>query len=292
MNFPLTAFEVWKYLITLSYKEEVSSWSLKEVMDCLDEEDSLRGKIGQYRGFYFLKNRQELVAERIIREKISSQKLKKVFRATRFIRMVPFLRMVAVTGRVAMRNAKTESDLDLFVVFQSGRMFTGRLLLTVLTHIMGKRRHGERINDRLCLNYFATEDGLEVVDKDLFASSEYSFILPVFDLGVFEKFQEANRWIEYYRPNFSFPSLPPFRSVRDNLLSKKLRGIGEKLWGWNFLEKALGRWQLGRIAKDPRTKREGSRIIANEKTLLFLPVPQGPIIWERFSEKIGNLSRT
>lgn len=173
-NFPLTSFEIWKYLIA------EKSFALGEVVEKLDSEE-LKGKIEGYRGFYFLAGRKELVGRRIQNDKNSVAKFKIAEKATKWLRFVPFVRMIAVTGTLAMKNCEKDSDIDLFVVLEKGRIFTGRLLVTGLVHLLRKRRYGKKIKNRICLNYFVATDRLEIQRKDLFAANEYSFIYPIFD---------------------------------------------------------------------------------------------------------------
>ena len=55
LSFPLTSFEVWKYLLA------ENSCTLGEIVETL-ESDELKNRIEEFRGFYFLKGRKDLVA--------------------------------------------------------------------------------------------------------------------------------------------------------------------------------------------------------------------------------------
>lgn len=288
LDYPMTAFEVWKYLIR---NQETGNIDQKEKNNLLDiisylEKDDLKKFIEEYRGFYFLKGRKNLVEKRLENNKISEEKLKIIRRVVWFLRLVPFMRMAAITGRVAMKNAEKSSDLDLLIVLKHGRIFTGRFLVTLATHLLGKRRYGKKIKDRICLNYFITTKSLEISNKDLFASAEYFFARPVFGFKVFRKFQMKNDWIKKYRPNYSVSELAERCLVKDNFFSKKIRKAGEKLFEFNFVESMLKKWQLARIAKDPRTHKAGSMVETGDEALIFLPKPQGPEVFEKFQEKI------
>jgi len=52
------------------------------------------------------------------------------------------------------------------------------------------------------------------------------------------------------------------------------------------LENFLQKWQLQRIAQDPRTHTRDSLIVANDEMLIFLPNPQSPRIFDKFQEKM------
>ncbi len=307
LDYPMTAFEIWKYLLTISLampdlaKPDNSQFpipnenadsrkcSLIEVIGELEKED-LKKIIEEYCGFYFLKGRQELVSKRLENNKISEEKLKIIRRVVWFLRFVPFMRMAAITGRVAMKNAEKSSDLDLLIVLKHRRIFTGRILTTFLVHFLGKRRYGKKIKDRICLNYFITTKSPEISSQDLFSSSEYFFARPVFGFKVFRKFQIKNGWIKNYRPNYSLSDLAETCLVKDSFFSKKIRKAGEKIFGFKVLENMLKNWQMKRIAKDPRTHQAGSMVEANDNALIFLPEPQGPEVFERFQGKLEELA--
>jgi predicted nucleotidyltransferase len=301
LDYPLTAFEIWKYLINSRYnveslpageagiKYEEEKYSLYEIIKTLDSEE-LKKYIEEYRGFYFLKGRKELVEARIARSKISEVKYKIIRKIVRFLKYAPFLRMIAVTGRVAMKNAGAKSDLDLLIAIKDGRIFTGRFFVTLISQLLGKRRHGEKITGRACLKYFMTDKDLKVKLKDLFSSSEYSFIFPIYNFPVFKKFQQSNLWIRDYRSNFEPDAILNQKMVYDNFLSENIRKIMETVLDSDFLEKWMKKWQMGRIAKDPRTHQQGSAVTASDENLIFLPDPQGPRIYEKYQEKLKTLS--
>jgi len=141
LNYPLTSFEVWKYLIA------ENSCGLGDVVEALEKRD-IEKYIEEFQGFYFLRGRKELVERRIQNDKNSILKYKIAERVVKWLRFVPFVRMIAVTGTLGMKNCEKDSDIDFFVVLKKGRIFTGRLLVTSLVHILGKRRYGNKIKNK------------------------------------------------------------------------------------------------------------------------------------------------
>jgi hypothetical protein len=292
LDYPLTSFEIWKYLI--SYNTKHIAYSKKDEITLADvikelENDEIKKNLEEYQGFYFLKGRKELAKERKERNKISEKKFKIIKRAVWWLRFVPFIRTIAVTGRMAMKNADWKSDLDLFVVIKSGHIFTGRMLVTGLVHILGIRRYGKKIANRVCLNYFVTDESLEISLKDLFSSSEYSFIVPVFGWEVFRHFKEKNMWIKNYRINYIPQEGAGWKLVEDSFSSKLIRGAGELIFNIGFVENLFKKFQMNRITKDPRTYKTGSYVTANDRELVFLPEPQGPKIFSLFEEKLKKI---
>ena len=102
------------------------------------ESEELKKYIEEFRGFYFLKGRKDLVDRRIQCDKNSAVKFEIAQKAALWLKYVPFVRMIAVTGTLAMKNCEKNSDIDFFVVLEKGRIFTGRLLVTLIVHLLGK----------------------------------------------------------------------------------------------------------------------------------------------------------
>jgi hypothetical protein len=287
LDYPLTSFEIWKYLIRdrEANGDEQEKNNLRDIVREL-EKDELKKHFDEYRGFYFLRGRKSLIDQRIERNKISEKKFRTIKKVCWLIQFVPFVRMIAVTGAVAMKNADRKSDLDLMIALKGGKIFTGRVLVTALVHILGMRRHGRKITDRICLNYFITDQSLEISIKDLFSSSEYSFIVPVFGWECFRKFQEKNKWIKNFRENFQSDETAGWKIIEDSSFSKFMRKTGEAVLDFDFIEEILKKFQMKRILKDPRTLKSGSFVTANDNELIFLPDPQEPGIYEKFKEKM------
>lgn len=288
LDYPLTIFEMEKYLMRAEVKNPSAEekFDLAGIMSILEGKE-LKNLIEEYRGFYFLPNRQDLVAQRIQRNKISEKKIKIALKVIRCLRFVPFIRMAAITGRLAMKNAEEKSDLDLLIVIKKDKLFTGRFLVTALVHLMGQRRYAEKITNRICLNHFITDEFITAV-QSLFSANEYSFLLPVF--GNLSEFYAKNSWIKEFKPNF-YQDEESAKSIKDNIFSKLVRNFFEKILDWKFIEDILSKWQKEKIRKNPKTSQKGSVIICQETELAFWPnfENQETKIFEKFSQKLEAL---
>lgn len=300
LNFPLTSFEVWKYLLTANsdqgsvINKKIESFILGEIVEGLESEE-LKNYIEEFRGFYFLKSRKDLAERRIQCDKNSAVKFEIAEKAARWLKYVPFVRMVAVTGTLAMKNCEKGSDIDFFVVLEKGRIFTGRLLVTAVAHFWGQRRYGNKIKNRICLNYFTTTGNLEIQRKDIFAANEYSFIYPVYGFKVFQKFCEKNLdWIRKFKPNYECPELKPARYfVEVKPLQRTIQRFFENLinlfWG-DRIESWQKRHQIARIERNPLTVKPGAYIEYTDQNLIFLPEPQGVRLEEEWRRRVRNIA--
>lgn len=285
MDFPLTSFEIWKHLIEYDRVESVKAVLLHDVWDILHSEQ-LRGKIAEKNGLYFLPGRESLVESRIRRDKLSVQKLKRMRRLVGFLACVPYLRMIGATGSLSMKHGERGSDWDMFVVLRSGKIWMGRTLLTLFLHGIGKRRHDNKINNRACLNYYVTDDNLEIATKDLYSAHEYRYLIPMLSFGMFQIFELKNRWIKNYKPNFSLTTLSSLWTKEAGLNTVRVRDFLESAIDTLDLEGWLRSWQQKKIERNPKTHLEGSLVQANDRALVFLPSPRGPRVYEQFKERL------
>ncbi|MEK9151158.1 MAG: hypothetical protein AAB547_00835 [Patescibacteria group bacterium] len=286
-DMPLTVLEIWKHLMAQDSGDgHGEPCTLGDVARFLAA-GTLDAKIGGKNGFYFLRGREDLVAQRIRAEKLSVAKLKRMRRLARLLAYVPYLRMLGATGSLAMKHGERESDWDMFVVLRSGKIWTGRTLLTGFLHLIGKRRHGDRVRDRACLNYFVTDDNLEIGTKDMFSAHEYRFFIPLLNFRLFQVFELKNRWIRDYRSNFALTTLPSLWTVPESLWARRMQGALERVLGFLDIERWLASWQKEKIRRNPKTALEGSLIEAHDRALIFLPHPQGPRVFEKFKERLS-----
>lgn len=287
MDFPLTSFEIWKHLLEHDRERPMltESVTLYEVWDILHSEQ-LREKVSEKNGLYFLPGREALVEARVRRDKLSVQKLKRMRRLVAVLTFVPYLRMIGATGSLSMKHGDKGSDWDMFVVLRSGKIWIGRTILTLFLHVIGKRRHGQKISNRACLNYYVTDDNLEIATKDLYSAHEYRFLIPMLSFGMFQIFELKNRWIKSYQPNFTLTTLPSLWTRE-----KSQRALRVRTWLESFLDQIdlegwLRSWQAKKIAANPKTHLEGSLVEVSDQALVFLPSPRGPKVFEQFKERL------
>ena len=288
-EYPLTEFEVWKLLL-MSDGEGMSApdISFRMVEETL-EGSYLRKRLGRARGFVFLRGRDRLIALRLERQRIADRNIRGARRIASILRFFPFVRMVGLTGSLSMKNADRGSDWDFFFFLLSGYIWTGRATVTALLHLFGLRRHGNHIAHRACLNFWVTTRSLEIRLKDLFSSSEYFFIIPLFGEAVFRTFQQSNVWIRWFRPHFRVTRLPHVALLPDTSLARFSRMVGEILLAGLGLESVLRRVQKRKIAANPKTNTSEGIIEATDEALVFLPHPRGPKIFESFRHRMSDI---
>ncbi len=289
LEYPMTAFEAWKHLLIPDGVTNIPKASLRAVEQTLESLQS-RGSVEENFGFWALPCREGLVLDRIQREKRAVEKIKRAVKLIRRCSWIPFVRMIALTGSLSMKQGDRSSDWDLLVAMKSGAIWTGRFLLTFWLTALGQRRHGQHITDRACLNCYLADSSLEVPLKDVFSSHEYRFMYPVVGEETFRSFELVNRWMARYRPHFSPTVVSPLFLVSPKRWMRVLQTALEQLFVHRWLEKYLRRYQKQRIERNPKTQIPGGFILVSDEALVFLPEPKGPKVFDRFKESLSQNS--
>jgi predicted nucleotidyltransferase len=159
------------------------------------------------RGFYFLEGREGLIYKRLLRKRISAKKMKIAQRASEVLSFLPGIRMVAVTGSLAMQNSSEESDIDLMIVTNRGMLWTTRLFAYLLLFVFRfslRRPKDKNQKDKLCLNIWLDESDLtwSKKDRNLYTAHEIVQIVPLVNKDkTYEMFLRQNKWTLSYWPS-------------------------------------------------------------------------------------------
>ncbi len=207
-EYPLTATELWKYL----YHPELpaAERSLSRVIEALEQSERLRSQISVVEGFYCLKGREALIAERKRRNDRVDHQMRKAVRMVTWLRWFPWIRMIALISSLPMGNVKASSDIDLFIVAKKQYIWLTRLCAAGFLKVLRQRPDGDVSKDRFCLSFFVTEDALDLEPvsfgpDDIVFQYYVASILPIYDPdGLYSDLLKANRWLAKYLPNAQF----------------------------------------------------------------------------------------
>ena len=308
LDYPLTGFEIFKYLINPLHISKISKMEQNVEIEPLEninlinvlkilEENNLRFYINQKNGFYFLRGREEIIQTRIERQKISDQMWKKVKRVIKWLQFVPYIRMIAVSGSLAMYNAKQESDIDLLIVAQNKRIWTTRFLITLFLQVIGQRRHGKKTAGRFCLNHYITNKSLKISFPSLYNAQTYAHMVLILETesGIYNRFQFENRWITDYLTFYDLQKLDNQRKIKNNSLLRFIAKAKELILNTfigSILEKILGFFQKYHIKHHPLKNKKGGRILADDNQLEFHPLSPEAKILDKFNDTMLLLNLT
>lgn len=195
-DYPLTDREIWKFLIS---EKKVSIEKIHEELKQGNLSVDSEGK------YFFLKGKNKVVETRKIREKWNNQKFKIARRVASWLRMIPWVKMVAVTGALSMNNAKKGDDIDFFFITDTNRLWLSRGLIVFFLRFFGLYRRPQRIRDMICPNMFLDVKHLAVPEKErnLFSAHEVLQLVPLWDKkGIYDQFLKENQWVGKYLANW------------------------------------------------------------------------------------------
>ena len=161
--------------------------------------------VNESQGYYFIGNRA-LIYKRLMREKLSKGKISIAKKASRFIKLVPSVRMIGITGALAMKNAGHDSDIDLIIITSKNTLWSTRALLLPLLKLIGlpvRRYQNKSEKDKLCLNMWLDETALCWHEaRDIFTAHELAQIVPLYDTGgIYNKLRLENEWVNNFWPS-------------------------------------------------------------------------------------------
>ncbi|MGB7876560.1 MAG: hypothetical protein WBL25_19435 [Anaerolineales bacterium] len=153
--------------------------------------------------FYTLPGREALIAIRTRREEVSARLWPRAIRYGKAVAELPFIRMLAVTGSLAVNNTDDPADIDYLIVTEPGRLWTCRALVLAL----GKLAARQGLN--LCPNYLITTRALEFQEHTLYVAHELTQMIPLSGLEVYAEIRRRNVWVADYLPNADGMPLEP-----------------------------------------------------------------------------------
>ena len=224
-DFPLSAWEIHYYLIG----EPASG---REVTQALEKSQWLLQRIEQANGYYAIRGRADTVLVREVHAAAYDELWPAARRYGRVIGGLPFVRMVAVSGALAVNNAMPGDDIDYLIVTAPGRVWLARLMVVAIVKLA--RWSGVD----LCPNYVLSEDALTQGRRDLFTAHELAQMVPLMGLGVYQAMRDANHWAEDHLPNATVlaqteaklnPAVRLLQRMAQWLLGGKL---GDRLEAW------------------------------------------------------------
>lgn len=219
--------------------------SLEEVQKAVAHSD----KIAEEKGWIFLKGSEEIIKKHHHRRTLEKKRWAKVYTYLHYLQWIPFIEMCAVCNNLAFGASKEESDIDLFFVIKNGRLWTTRLLITFVLHILGVRRYGKKIAGRFCLSFFVTEKGSDMqklaLDEgdDVYLAYWTATLIPVIDKGGADTFfQQNDAFLRELFPNYMLEKNNHVMS--QSFISSKMRSLNNVI-----LQGKIGYWCEKQIRK-------------------------------------------
>lgn len=221
-DYPVTLAEIHRYLRGIHC-------DLESVRVALQNPEFVNGRLETDGDYYSVKHRDALFELRRRRAERAGKLWSEALTIGERLASLPFVRMVAVTGSLAVDNPGDHADTDFMLVTDGGRLWTARAMAKVLQQLDSYFSGG-----RLCVNYLVSMRALELDNPGLYIAQELAQMVPLYGRDVYAELRDANRWTDDYLPNATGA---PDHSGHCEQLAPRLREVGEFL-----LRSPPGRW--------------------------------------------------
>lgn len=188
-NFPLSLPEIHHFLIA------PTPASLPQIEETLARSPRLREALCCIDGFFMCVGREDLAAIRRGREDASAALWAAALSYGRWMARVPFVRMVALTGALAVRNAVESDDIDYLIVTHAGRVWMARAFAIILVRLARLR------GVELCPNYVLADNALRQDRQDIFMAHEITQMIPLYGRALYDQMRQENAWVLAMMPN-------------------------------------------------------------------------------------------
>ena len=287
-DYPLRAWEVHKWLISPPVGWAGKQTILRQVEKVLNKlVQSEKCKVKS--GYYFLHGRGGIVKRRQLREKQSGKFLRKARICAWFLKIIPWIRLVGISGGLAMGNSSKADDIDLYIITARDRLWLSRLLILGILSLSGQRRmvaHSKKeAAGKICPNILIDEDHLIENRQDIYTAHEILQMKVLWQReGIYQKYLENNSWAFKFLPNW----------VGDRIKNNELR-IKHKKHSSSFLllysifdifENLAKKFQMWYM-KSP----QGMERI-KDGVLYFHPNDMRPQVLDRYKQKIKHIIGT
>jgi hypothetical protein len=232
-NYPLTPDEIARWLVEFTAPEQ----NIRLATSRLVLQSRLLGDSGKY---ITLAGREHLGEVRQAREAYAASLWPQANKFGALIARLPYVRMVAVTGALAVNNVEPGADIDYLIVTEPGRLWVCRAFVILVV----RRAALSRVT--LCPNFFISSQALEIAPRDLYTAHEIIQMVPLSGFEVYRRLRLRNQWTDRLLPNATNAHQLAFSMSGEKSQFPPLT----KSWGERVLNHPLGRridrWEMER----------------------------------------------
>lgn len=221
-DYPLTVAEVHRYMVGVATDARAVERALGDVR-------RLPAPLERAGTYVVLEGRAALVEMRRERAALAAAMWPRARRYGRMIAQLPFVRMVAVTGALAVDNVQRGADIDYLVVTEPGRLWLCRALIIALV------RAAALADDVVCPNYLLSTRALELHERSLYTAHELVQMVPLAGMLVYNAMRRLNDWSGQFLPNAAGPQhdapeapARPLRRAAEALLRSRAGALVER----------------------------------------------------------------
>jgi len=144
----------------------------------------------------------------------SRQKIAQAKRIASILMLIPTIQLVAVTGSVAVGDARYTDDIDLLIITSNHSLWITRPFVLLLLSLFSRRRLPRQTYHSaahsFCPNLWMEARTLTVprIKQNLYTAHEVLFVTPIYDRScVHQLFLDRNYWVKKYLANAYLQSI-------------------------------------------------------------------------------------
>lgn len=260
--------------------------SLAEISDHIQKVDD----------YVFLNGKSHLIDHQAFAVSRKQKLIKKARNANWIFRSCPFVEFVAICNYLPYAIVEENSDIDLLVVAKPGRIFIARLFLTLMTHVAGMRRYGDKVEGRFCLSFYLTSDNLNLTPlllrpHDIYMGFWALALLPIYgDEWVYTDFKRFNeQWMQQYFVDWTERNEKyDVKGKKKNILGRIWQFILKRRFG-DWLEARLKAYFVKRHYKNMNSLPENASVEVSSERLKFHNNDKRQYFSDQFEERLKRL---
>ena len=198
-SFPVSLYKIAAYLPLVD-----ASVSIRDIDSALNRLVQ-HGYVIRHRTHYYLATVKPVLLEKRSQQSVTALDIANY--AASYIKKIPWIRLIAVTGSVAAYNKTEKDDIDIFIITQKNRLWISRFFVFLILNSLNLYRTEKASQNKLCTNLFVDESNAVWQDKSQYVAHEVASMLPLYNKkDAYFTFLSANFWIQQFYPNFKFYS--------------------------------------------------------------------------------------
>jgi radical SAM superfamily enzyme YgiQ (UPF0313 family) len=190
-GYPLDLNEIYRYLHGVSAERETVAAAVESLVR--------EKRLVSDGCWYALAGRDRYFEQRSCRQRLASDLWRVARLYSKALATIPTVRMLGVTGSLAVDNTVAGADIDFMLVVEGGTVWRTR----ALANLMALLSH--RFRGKMCVNFFVSQRALELEQRSLYIARELAQMVPIYGIDEYDRLRESNEWIYQYLPNASGP---------------------------------------------------------------------------------------
>lgn len=259
-DFAPTLFDIEKWLVA------GASVNIEEIAAAVSQD----ARLTMTDGVVTLAGREELAQVRREKYDHTETKWKRVKPFLRILSWLPGVSAIWLCNAMGWGNARHESDIDVAIIAQPGRIWTARFFSALAMKLL-RQRPGEQAQSKaICLSFYMTEDALDLSsyqldNRDMAFAFWAANMYPVWDpQNVYARYRRANGWLSRYYAQPQWTRSNPKRQFAQSRPERFLKTV----LNWISPERLLKKWQLNNLPKDiKRLANEDNRVVLSDTIL-------------------------